>query len=162
MVGQDTEFPFSGQYRVRGKDVEAGQIRFEARISGGLIHLAPQNASLLDIVQTIGVFVGGACDDSLFCNGREFCDPAASDGVRVGLCQPSTPPDCGSSDQCADRGCDEETDGCFEVDTGMRCGESDFCVERGCDPDLGCVALDSSDVVCPGAACNPATATCDP
>jgi hypothetical protein len=47
-----------------------------------------------------------ACDDALACNGAETCVD--------GACAPGVALDCGTSDACATRGCDDAT-GCTEA-----------------------------------------------
>jgi len=44
------------------------------------------------------------CDDGLFCNGAETCDP-------LGACRPGTPP-CADADPCTTITCDETADAC--------------------------------------------------
>jgi hypothetical protein len=83
---------------------------------------------------------GGACDDGLFCNGPETCDPVTG-------CVAGSPP-------CGTEMCDEDTDRCASecgVDADMDGDgeESVMCGGDDCD--------DSDDGVFPGA-----TEICDP
>jgi hypothetical protein len=115
--------------------------------------------------------VAAACDDGLFCNGSEGCDPAA------GTCTAGTAP-------CtADQTCDEATDTCSdaapcpngtdaECDDGNLC-TTDTCVELqcvntavDCDDDLFCTGTESCDAatgacVSTGDPCDPDTQACD-
>ncbi|UCE60744.1 MAG: hypothetical protein JSU63_03135, partial [Phycisphaerales bacterium] len=60
----------------------------------------------------------GICDDGLFCNGAEECDPQA--GCRPG------------SDPCSDRLCDEHGDACVECMEAADCSDDDSCTEDSC------------------------------
>ena len=58
------------------------------------------------------------CDDGVFCNGEEVCNP--SEG-----CAPGTPPDCSDDLDCIEDSCDVDTDACiFEPVDGD--GDGDF------------------------------------
>ena len=87
---------------------------------------------------------GVTCDDGLYCNGAETCDPL------TGLCQSGEAP-------CADLGlCDEDADFCAAetaCTTDADCRDDDYCNgEEACDPDTStCVAGSSpcaEGVVC--------------
>lgn len=66
------------------------------------------------------------CDDGLFCNGPETCDPVLL------TCQPGTPPDCDG--ECEH--CDEATDSCawcrFDLDQSSAMGTGDFALFASC------------------------------
>ena len=92
------------------------------------------------------------CDDGVFCNGAETCDP------RRSRCLAGTPPSCGDDLECTIDLCDEATRQCAHVPDNSRCGAAQQCV-----PDSGCVVggactgdLDCDD----GRFCNGAE-TCD-
>ena len=157
-IGQDVEIISVLEYTVNLEDTVEGVLTFSASWQGGVFHGAAGNVPEIGSTRALQAAVE-LCGDGSFCNGSEFCDPAATDGVRLGLCQPGTP-ECGTSDQCADRGCDEELDKCFEIDTAGRCGTSDFCVERSCNPEIGCLEDDQSDIICPDEFCT--ERTCNP
>jgi hypothetical protein len=74
------------------------------------------------------------CDDGLWCNGAETCDPI--DG-----CQAGTAPDCDDGVGCTDDSCDETNDVCVNVVNNSLCDDGQWCngVEI-CDPALDCVA----------------------
>jgi hypothetical protein len=159
-VGQDTEINSAIiDYTVSPGDAVGNQLTAMAVWENGILHQSPTNVSGQGDDRAIEVTME-LCDDELFCNGLETCDPEATNGVQLGLCQPGTPPNCGTSDQCAERGCDEENDECFETDTSGRCGIDDFCVDRGCDPETGCFTIDNSDTQCPDEFCT--ERTCNP
>lgn len=92
-----------------------------------------------------------ACDDGLFCNGAESCDPATGD------CAAGTPP-------CAeDEACDEEADTCMELPpctVDADCRDDLFCNgEETCDEAVG--VCRSGEPPCAYApSCNEATDRC--
>ena len=152
-------------YQASPGDIVDGNLTATAVWQNGVLHQAPGNVPGQSDMRAI-VVTAALCDDGAFCNGAEVCDPQATDGIALGICQPGTPPDCGSDDACTDRLCNEDTDTCDEIDTSDRCGESDFCVQRGCDPETGCFENDMSETQCPDEfcterICNPATGQCD-
>jgi hypothetical protein len=152
-------------YQASPGDAVAGKLTAMAVWENGFLHQNTGNVSGQGDMRAIVVDIE-FCDDGLFCTGTEFCDPAATDGISLGLCQPGTPPDCGTSDECTDRGCNEDTNMCDVIDTSGRCGASDFCVERGCNPESGCFTTDNSETLCPDEfcterECNPETGQCD-
>ena len=79
------------------------------------------------------------CDDDLFCNGVESCDPVL--GCRAG-----TPPDCRDAIGCTDEWCNEDFDRCDInprsdlCDDGLRCNGLEVC-----DPTEGCRAGTAPD-----------------
>ncbi len=121
---------------------------------------------------------GAACDDLVFCNGADTCDPQ-------GLCSLHTGDPCPAG-ECAR--CQEETDTCFEpagsacTDDGFDCTAADQCDGAGacagtpddslcalnalcrpaCSPDAsGCVKPpDSLTLLCDPLVALPATAAC--
>jgi cysteine-rich repeat protein len=74
----------------------------------------------------------GACDDGLFCNGAEVCDPAAG-------CLPGVAPVPDDGLDCTDDACDELGDRIVHVGVDGRCDDGAFCNgEEVCDLELGC------------------------
>lgn len=75
----------------------------------------------------------GSCDDGLFCNGVEVCDPDHG-------CLPGTPPDCDDGLACTIDQCNEELNACEHIPDDSLCSNSQFCdgVET-CSPTLGCI-----------------------
>lgn len=70
-----------------------------------------------------------ACDDGLFCNGVESCDPDT--GCAAG------------EDPCPGQLCDETNDRCVECLGHAACDDGLFCNgAESCDPEAGCVAGD--------------------
>jgi hypothetical protein len=74
-----------------------------------------------------------ACDDGLFCNGNETCDPDAG-------CMAGTAPVVDDGFDCTTDSCDEGADRVVHTPSDDACDDGQFCtgVER-CSPDLGCV-----------------------
>src|SRR5690606_20562227 len=52
---------------------------------------------------------GAPCDDGVFCNGTERCDPV------LASCVPDAPRDCDDDDECTVDACDEGADRCTNV-----------------------------------------------
>jgi len=68
-----------------------------------------ENACSTDsCVDNACVFTAISCDDGLYCNGAETCDPELG-------CQAGTPPDCDDGDICTDDSCDEANNTCAHV-----------------------------------------------
>jgi len=75
-----------------------------------------------------------ACDDGIFCNGIEFCDPDS------GMCEAidSCPPVAG----CLVSTCDEEDDRCVVTADDTQCDDGLFCTTEHCNEDSGnCVVV---------------------
>lgn len=104
-----------------------------------------------------------SCDDGLFCNGVESCDPTTGACVAVSACPPF-------QDGCVTRAgaCDEATDSCLDVPDDALCDDGVFCNGiESCDPvGGGCVAVSACPptfpmgCVTPGAICDEATDSC--
>jgi hypothetical protein len=97
------------------------------------------------------------CPDNLFC-GDVACSEATDQCVTTDH-SAQTCPD--TSEFCLDVTCNEATDQCDTVDTSAECGSSDECVDRGCDPASGCFSTDNSaecgsDELCVDRGCDPA------
>lgn len=73
------------------------------------------------------------CDDQLFCNGQEACDPATGD------CLVGIPPDKGDQIPCTLDTCDEETDSIAHAPDHTKCGDGNVCTDDTCDPIEGCL-----------------------
>jgi hypothetical protein len=71
------------------------------------------------------------CDDGLFCNGQETCNP------RVG-CASGTPPTTTGLPACANESCDEENDRLVLTPVHSRCADASPCTDDVCDVGLGC------------------------
>src|SRR6185503_14414623 len=67
------------------------------------------------------------CDDGIFCDGTETCDPSAG-------CV-TTPRDCGDGVSCTVDACDEPSRSCTHVPDDSLCP-----ISHVCDPQLGCQA----------------------
>ncbi len=73
-----------------------------------------------------------SCDDGLFCNGIEVCDPSSG-------CASGTPVRCDDGIDCTLDGCDEFRDSCGHIPSAATCDDGLFCngVEV-CDANQGC------------------------
>ncbi len=72
------------------------------------------------------------CDDDMFCNGAETCDPLSG-------CQPGTPPDCDDAVDCTVDTCDDDAASCVHTADDTPCQDTEFCNgEEVCDPIAGC------------------------
>jgi hypothetical protein len=95
------------------------------------------------------------CDDGLFCNGVESCDPGTYTCVAVSACPPSIPPTV----------CNEITDTCDPVDctAHFHCDDGLFCngVESCNLATNTCVAVSACPPSFPPTVCNELTDTCD-
>ena len=72
------------------------------------------------------------CDDTLFCNGSESCDP------RVG-CAAGPAPTSTNLPACAAETCDEDTDTLLRTPRDQLCGDDSVCTDDLCDIDIGCL-----------------------
>jgi len=93
----------------------------------------------------------GLCDDGLFCNGAETCDPVLG-------CQPG-------SDPCQEQYCDEAGDICYECETdpdcddGLFCNGAETCDSGACQP--GTPPDCDDGISCTDDSCNEDTDSCD-
>jgi len=93
-----------------------------------------------------------ACDDGVFCNGREVCDPVAG-------CQPGAPLQLSDDVECTTDVCDELSDAIVHTPVAARCADGLWCNgDEICNPALGCQSsrpqpVDDS-VACTVDACN--------
>ncbi|MEM7249493.1 MAG: S8 family serine peptidase, partial [Acidobacteriota bacterium] len=91
------------------------------------------------------------CDDGIFCNGIETCDPAIG-------CQPGTPPSCDDGVGCTIDSCDGGNDACSNAPDDSACDDGLFCNgTETCDPVLGC---QSGSDPCAGQGCDEVTDEC--
>ncbi len=96
--------------------------------------------------------VDANCDNGLFCDGVETCDPVSD-------CQAGTPVNCTDGIGCTVDSCDEVGDACVNTPTNSLCDDSQFCngVET-CDAVSDCQAgapIDCNDAVgCTSDACD--------
>ena len=93
------------------------------------------------------------CDDGLWCNGAETCDPTKG-------CQPGTAPDCSDGIDCTIDSCNEDTDECEHSADDSKCDDDDACTIDSCDPLTGCAYEDvdcDDDDACTIDSCDPLT-----
>lgn len=100
------------------------------------------------------------CDDSQYCNGREFC--------FAGTCHVKPPPDCDDNNDCTIDTCDFDLQQCRHVPTGnTSCENGDLCaIESRCDGQGHCLTISSlpCDEGRPcreSLGCNPKTGACE-
>jgi hypothetical protein len=98
------------------------------------------------------------CDDGLFCNGWEVCDPSLG-------CVAGPPADCDDGVRCTRDACDENTWRCTHAPDESACDDGLFCngIEH-CDANGDCtpgMPLDCDDgVACTVDSCDEATRAC--
>lgn len=84
----------------------------------------------------VNVASNGLCDNGLFCDGTETCDPL--DG-----CTDGPPPDCSDGVDCTADWCDEGADACVNVASNGLCDNGLFCDgPETCDAMGGCLVGD--------------------
>ena len=93
----------------------------------------------LDACVHQAAFEGVACDDGQFCSVGEVC--------VNGICNNSTPLDCGDAIDCTIDSCDETDDICVHTTQDTLCDDSVGCTTDICDAALGCV-LTPVDAAC--------------
>jgi hypothetical protein len=106
----------------------------------GCVHLFNTNPCsdadpcTVDDVCTDGVCGGGPkdCDDTLYCNGLEYCDPV------TGVCLSGTPPDPDDGVECTADSCDDEQDLLANDPVDLACNDDNPCTDDLCDPVEGC------------------------
>ncbi|MFQ5478313.1 MAG: hypothetical protein ACE5E4_06825 [Candidatus Binatia bacterium] len=111
------------------------------------------------VTQTSGCGGDADCDDGLYCNGVETCDPVVG-------CQPGTPIDCNDGIACTDDFCNDTTASCDHAANDSVCQNGLFCDgSEVCDPVLDCrpgLAVNCDDgIPCTTDYCNEATKYCD-
>lgn len=108
------------------------------------------------------------CDDAIFCNGQETCDPA--DGDPVTGCRPGAAPACDDGAACTVDSCDELLGSCVHsplhamCDDAVYCNGTERCEPTSGDPVTGCksgapVGCDDG-IGCTADACNESTRSC--
>lgn len=102
------------------------------------------------------------CDDGLYCNGVETCDPG---GAGTG-CINGEAVNCADTFECTTDTCNDTTDSCDHTGDNTACGDSVACTVDTCDPTAsdhdarGCAFVPDNSVCesnycLPGATCNP-------
>ncbi|MGB0714310.1 MAG: IPTL-CTERM sorting domain-containing protein [Phycisphaerae bacterium] len=99
-----------------------------------------------------------ACDDGLFCNGVETCDPNND-------CQAGTPPNCDDGVGCTMDSCNEDTDSCDNMPVDALCDNGQGCDGlETCDPNNDCqpgTPPNCDDgIACTIDSCDPDTGEC--
>ena len=101
----------------------------------------------------------GVCDNGLFCDGQETCDPLDD-------CTDGAPIDCDDGVGCTADSCDDTNDECLNTPDDGTCDNGLFCDgQETCDPLDDCAAgtpLDcDDDDVCTIDSCNESADTCE-
>ncbi len=99
-------------------------------------------------VCTMGVCINTpsdmACNDGLYCNGAELCDPAL--GAAGSGCTASSGSPCDDGISCTADACDEAVDACSHSPKDALCTNGVACDgEETCSATLGCIAGTPSD-----------------
>lgn len=76
--------------------------------------------------------VDSRCDDGLFCDGAEVCDP--SSGCRSGV------PPCQDGIECTVDQCNEASESCSNLPEDSLCSDGDRCTADLCEPREGCTS----------------------
>lgn len=135
-------------YQIREADAVAGVAVALARYEHGLLHINPSNLpDGAGATTPLGALVE-RCPEDTAC-AASFCDPAAADGTRLGLCSvtnfdDSTP--CADVDQneCTTAGC--EAGLCVQNHLVVDC--SGACETGVCDPATGTCILEPDSTPC--------------
>ncbi|HEY2775737.1 MAG TPA: hypothetical protein VGK20_16975 [Candidatus Binatia bacterium] len=99
------------------------------------------------------VCTDATCDDGLFCNGREVCDPTTG-------CVPGTPPDCDDGVACTTDSCSESLKQCVHQGDNTRCDDGVACTVDTCSAS-GCSHRPDNSLCDDGKFCDGAE-TCSP
>jgi hypothetical protein len=105
----------------------------------------------------------GICQNPVFCDGNEVCDPGASNANPISGCAPGSPP-CDDGVDCTDD-CDEQSGLCVNAPNDALCNDGSVCSGiEWCDPTSGCVADDGIQcgdaIACTVDTCVEPTGTC--
>jgi hypothetical protein len=157
-------------YQVRSQDIFNGSVTARTDYIDAWSHISATDSFGVGGVTPFPLDVG-TCDDALFCNAVEACDPVATDGTRLGLCVPGTPVQCADG-FCFNEVCDEGLDQCVRSDdnNGLECnpGDTNLCIPDVCESSV-CganngtpVVCDPETEVCTDLVCTEATGVCDP
>lgn len=108
------------------------------------------------------------CDNLVFCDGVERCDPTLGDPVTG--CRAGTPPSCNDGASCTVDSCNEATKSCTHTPQHAACDDAQFCNgAETCDPAkgdpvTGCAAgsaVDCDDgVACTTDSCSESSTSC--
>ena len=159
-------------YTVSPADIDGfGNVSAQSDLVGAFAHVLPNDLGGVSATSPIALPVV-FCDDGLFCNGGETCDPAATDGTILGLCVPGTPVQCAAPGECFSEACDEVVDACVSTNEneGGSCTDfpnSDQCIPDVClsgvcveDGDPGNAVVCDGDTFCASDSCDPADGQC--
>ncbi|MEZ4255779.1 MAG: hypothetical protein R3A78_08670 [Polyangiales bacterium] len=74
------------------------------------------------------------CDDGLFCDGQEICDPTADGASPFTGCAPGVAPNCDDAANCTVDSCDENGNACRNRKRDGLCDDGVDCTSDTCDP----------------------------
>ena len=105
------------------------------------------------------------CDDELYCNGEETCEPGDPAANTTTGCLAGLDVVCDDSFQCTTDSCNEATNSCFNepvnsvCDDGLYCNGDEVCNPQGDSPDeFGCIAgtekICADSLFCTDDSCN--------
>ncbi len=136
-------------YVVNPAHVVAGLVNSSTSLSDAFAHIGANDLAGVAASTPFALPVEG-CDDGLFCNGAEICNPSAMSGPSMGICQPGTPPSCPDT-FCTIQECDEGLNQCVSTDISeQQCPDNLFCSDVVCnDVTDQCDPTDVSDEQCP-------------
>jgi hypothetical protein len=87
--------------------------------------------------QCVHTSVNAGCDDGLFCNGQETCDPAGSPPSGCKLGAAVVCPSDGIA--CTIDACNEASKLCVSTPDNTKCASTEFCIaQQGCTPAPSC------------------------
>lgn len=123
---QSTTKEFAEFLRDENTTNSEGQALYDLWNNNGKCPPETMRTSTIALTPFQACLVHADCDDGLFCNGAEVCNPT------LGTCQPGTPPDCGAD--CEH--CDESAEACewclLDLDFNSVMGTGDFALFADC------------------------------
>ena len=146
-----------------------GTVDAISRLSGAYAHTGTSDLPGVSATTPIGTLVE-TCDDGLFCNGQETCDPDLfdDDDIVKGLCVDGEAPVCDNGLFCdGEEYCDETTDSCEDgeapiCDNGLFCDGEEYCDETTDQCEDGEAPICDNGLFCDGEEyCDETTDQCE-
>jgi hypothetical protein len=94
------------------------------------------------------------CNDGVFCNGAEICDPADADADPTTGCVRGAAEPCDDGLDCTEDTCDEDNDQCIAVPDDARCDDGVECTTDTCNVATGCEHARDNGTCDDGMFCN--------
>jgi hypothetical protein len=92
------------------------------------------------------------CDNDVFCDGPEVCDPLDLNADASGCIAAASPPNCSDGVLCTVDDCNESLNSCVNTSSNALCDNGSYCDGlEACDPDdmdadvFGCIGSDAID-----------------